>query len=307
MVDIFTNHEGEFSSSAMIHALAQEDIAEANIAAQIEDATSVLATKVYVEAVEDALTGEIHNRQVATAALEAKVESDLSSGIAGVNARVDDEAARITQLTQWKDGEFATWEASVITTANKDGAVAALIADGTSTMAAIVAAVNDDNSAIKISADHIFLDANKTNTIRSKFTSLDNTIGGHTTSIAALNLDASEKASTLNLLTTWANTNGEYLAGIASEAKLGSAMAALVAKAGNVRSEIALLVDDEVSTLSLSADKVFIDGQQNVSIKSYVNTELNNAIDGVEDDIDALGNTVAGHTSSIASLNTKAE
>ena len=168
------------SSAAQVHVLSQADIAEANIAAQIDNATSAVLTR--VESVEDLVDGEIVERKQATATLAAQiddVDGKLSTAKAGIEARVTSAESTITQLSEWQNDEagyFKKWQAGVITTTNKDGAVASLIADGTSTMAAIVAAVNDDDSAIKISADHIFLDANKTNTIRSKFASLYDTI-----------------------------------------------------------------------------------------------------------------------------------
>jgi hypothetical protein len=97
--------KSESGSATLIHQMAQEDIAAADISSQIDEATSVLATKVEVNKVVNDLTGEIETRKTAIAGLQAQItgEDGLTSTLAGVEARVTDNEASLTSLAQWKD------------------------------------------------------------------------------------------------------------------------------------------------------------------------------------------------------------
>ena len=298
-------------SASLIHQMAQADIAAADISSQIGEATSSLATKVEVNEVVNNLTGEIEQRKTAVAGLQAQIsgEDGLTNTIAGVNARVTDNEAQLTSIAQWQQGTD-TWKAGVVQSANLDGAVAGLIADGTKesgkkTRAAVVATVNDDTSAIKINADHVFIDGAKTTTIGSHYDGLYNDLNtALETSKSEINTRANAIESGLSALSTWKNDKGYVAdAGLVTETNADHALATVIAKTGEARGQIAAMVEDGVSSITLSADKVHITGNQNVNIQSYFDGQ----IDGIEDDLSDLEDTVANQATSIASINTKAD
>lgn len=298
-------------SASLIHQMAQADIAAADISSQIGEATSSLATKVEVNEVVNNLTGEIEQRKTAVAGLQAQIsgEDGLTNTIAGVNARVTDNEAQLTSIAQWQQGTDS-WKAGVVQSADLDGAVAGLIADGTKesgkkTRAAVVATVNDDTSAIKINADHVFIDGAKTTTIGSHYDELYSDLNtALETSKSEINTRANAIESSLSALSTWKNDKGYVAdAGLVTETNADHALATVIAKTGEARGQIAAMVEDGVSSITLSADKVHITGNQNVNIQSYFDGQ----IDDIESDINSLEGTVANQATSIASINTKAD